>query len=112
MFISLRYKEGPSLSRALPVDLANGYSARMSLANPNTPQTPLLTLTSEDGDILLFSGIDEPNIRVRLDKDLTLDGTLAIGPYAYDLFIRNSSGDQIKVVEGTIHIKRSITQWL
>lgn len=112
MTISLRYKEGPSQTKAVPVDLANGFTARMSLANPNTPQTPLLTLTSESGDILLFTGINEPNIKVRLDKSHTLTGgVLPVGSYVYDLFIRNSVGDQIKVVEGTINVKRSITQW-
>lgn len=112
MTISLRYKEGPSQSKAVAVDLAGGFTARMSLANPNVPQTPLLTLTSQGGDILLSSGVNEPNIKVRLDKNHTLSGgVLPPGSYVYDLFLRNELGDQVKVVEGTINIKRSITQW-
>lgn len=113
MFISLRYKEGPTAARALPVDLANGYTAQMSLANSNSPLTPVQTYTSALGDILLYQGINEPNIKVRLPRAHTLTGgTLTPGSYLYDIFLRNDNGDQIKVVEGTINVKRSITQWL
>jgi len=112
MTILLRYKEGPSPTQALPVNLASGYSARMSIAATNTPTTPLLTLTSEGGNILLFTGVNEPNIEIRLNKSHTLAGGVTPpGSYVYDLFLRNSSGEQIKVVEGTINVKRSITQW-
>ena len=113
MYLSFRYKEGPTQAKAVPVNLASGYSAQMSLANPNSPGTPLVTLTSnEGGGIMLFTGVNEPNIKVKLNKSLTLSGgSLPPGSYVYDLFVRNSSGDQIKVVEGTINVRRSVTQW-
>lgn len=109
MYLSFRYKEGPTQAKAVPVNLASGYSARMSIASANSP-TPLVTLSSDDGGILLFTGINEPNIKVRLDKDLTFD-ELPVGGYVYDLFIQNNSGDTKKVVEGSINVKRSITRW-
>jgi len=109
MYISLRYKEGNNKSTAKPVDLAGGYTALMSLAASNAPQTPLVTLSSDTGEIVLSTGVSEPNIRVRLDKSHTVSATPP-GTYLYDLFLTNATGDTIKVVEGSIKVKRSITQ--
>lgn len=113
-YLNFRFKEGPSKSKAMPVNLASGYTAKLTLANPNSPTTPLVVCSTENGDILLFTGINEPNIKVKLRKEHTLppNGLLPVGSYVYDLFVRNTgTGDQIKVVEGTINVRRSITLW-
>lgn len=115
MVVELRYREGPTSAAALPVNLAAGYSAQMSIAAPNAPQTALTTLSTEDGEIELLSGADGPNIVVRLNRSLTLAGGALVPPtsYVYDFFLRNTTtGVQVKILEGTIHVRGSVTQWL
>ena len=114
MVVELRYREGKTASQALPVNLAGGYTARMSIVNPSAPDTILKTLSTEpDGGITLLSGTSGPNIVVRLDRSLTLSGPL-VPPvsYVYDFFLRNSAGEQVKILEGAITVRRSVTQWL
>lgn len=112
LYIDLRYKEGPNTKSSVAVDLRNGYSAKMGIAAPGST-TPIFTASTDGGQIVLLSGNNEPNIRIRLDRSITLTGGFgaAGGSFAYDLFLRNGNGDQIKVIEGTIHIKKSVTQW-
>ena len=112
MTIELRYKEGPTPAKSLPVNLS-GYSASMALVNPGSPQTPLVTLGTVTGEIVLSEGV--PNIVIRLARALT-NTPLTPGAYSYDLFIRNdnmgSGGTAVKIMEGTINVRRSITpQW-
>lgn len=115
LIIELRYKEGPNQNRAVPVDLTGGYTARMTIANPGSPQTPLLVLdsTPEFGGIVLLSGNNEPNIRITLSRTHTLSGGpfAAGGGFGYDLFLRNSQNVQVKILEGIINVRRSYTQW-
>jgi len=114
MVVELRYREGPTASKALPVNLASGYSAQLSIANPATPSSPIVTLSTATGEIQLLSGVSGPNIVVRLDRSLTLGGGPLASPisYVYDLFLRNSADEQVKILEGVISVKRSVTQWL
>lgn len=113
LYIDLRYKEGPSQSKAVAVNLASGYSAQMSIASPAAPTNIPLTLAS-GGAIALSTGVNEPNIRIDLNRSHTLTGGVfaAGGAFVYDLFLRNdTTGDQIKVMEGTINVRKSVTQW-
>lgn len=113
MVVELRYKEGPTIAKALPVNLAGGYSARMSIVNPSTPDTIAKTLSTETGEISLLAGTSGPNIVVRLDRSLTLAGGALVPPisYVYDFFLRNNANEQVKILEGTLHVRRSVTQW-
>lgn len=113
MVIELRYREGPDPKNALPVNLASGYSAKMGIASSTAPTVPLTTLSTETGEIQLLSGTSGPNIVVRLDRSLTLSGGVLVSPmaYVYDLFLRNSAGEQVKIMEGVLNVRRSVTQW-
>ena len=114
MVVELRYREGPTQSKALPANLASGYSAQMSIGNPATPSAPpLVTLSTANGSIQLGTGTAGPNIVVRIDRSHTLAGGLLASPisYVYDLFLRNSAGEQVKILEGVINVRRSVTQW-
>lgn len=112
MVVELRYKEGPTVASSLPVNLASGYTARMDIATPAAPSTILATLDADDID--LSSGVAGPNIVVRLNRSLTLSGGALVSPgsYLYDLFLRNTVTDeQVKILEGVIHVKKSVTLW-
>lgn len=117
LVISLNYKEGDTANKALVVNLSSGYSARMDLV---LPSTRAVVLTANDGDeITLGNGLNkQPNVEIILPRSHTLPGspmhTAMAGSMSlgYDLFIRNLTTDiQVKVLHGTIKIKRSNTLW-
>ena len=48
--------------------------------------------------------------RIEMSMDRTVTSTLKPGKYFYDLVLKDSSGVKTRVVEGTIHVKKSITR--
>lgn len=113
MIIELLYKEGPTTAAAKPVNLVSGYEARMDIVNIASPSVPLATASSVAGGIALGNG-SGANITVTLNRDLTLDaGPFVLGGrFGYDLFLRNTTTNlQVKVLAGSISVKKSFTQW-
>ena len=127
--ISLVYKSGP-IGEEVPVDLTS-YSLRMDIAGPDgrvlsvlnddaiadtDPNTP-----GNQGDttyeVVMNQGGDG-GILISLSRALTLPGGIfyryiqtGVEDFQYDIFLRNGANKQIKLIQGTISIEKSITQW-
>lgn len=125
--ISLVYKSGP-VGSEVTVDLTL-YSLRMDIAGPDgkvlsvvnnnaiadtDPNTPG---AQADNTYEATLGVDG-SILIELSRNLTLpSGALyryiqtGVEEFSYDIFLRNEAGKQMKLIEGTITVSKSITQW-
>lgn len=120
------YKEGPSGSE-VPVDLT-GFSLRMDIVQGATrlytfnsaditdvdPGGPVLPDTNKEA-VLASNG----TVTITVPRSLTLPGgsvnaimTSGNTVVNYDIFLRNASGKQAKILRGTITIEPSYTLWL
>lgn len=116
--ISLVYKEGSDTAKAVAVNLASGYSLKLSVFHPTT-RVVLYEDESPSADISLSTGANkQPNIVVYLPRAVTLDGALhaaltSLSTFGYDMFLRNTATDkQVKILRGNLKIEKSGTQWL
>lgn len=127
--ISLVYKSGP-IGGEVPVDLAL-YSLRMDIAGPDGKVLTVLNnasitdtdpnTTGDQTDTNYEVTMNEPDtggILIELSRALTLPGgsfyryiQTGVEDFQYDIFLRDSVGKQIKLIQGTISISKSITQW-
>lgn len=111
-----------------PVDLT-GHSVRMDIAprQSNLNMAPVFSFNSDD--------IEDPfnpelhpdseatlnpdgKIHIAVPRSLTLPGGV-VGDalsrhteYGYDLFLRTPNDTQKKLLQGRIHVRKSVTQWL
>lgn len=124
--MSLVYNEGPVGSEA-PVNLT-GYSLRMDVVKDGVR---VFTFNSDD---IAEAGVDvvgpadneatlgaDGTINIVVPRSLTLPGGAVAALYVgndeslllnYDIFLRNTSGLQSKILRGTITVERSYTLWL
>ena len=130
--INLVYKSGPP-GEATPVDLTS-YSFRMDIVAPNgktltvlndetitdtDPYTPGSQADSTPYEVTM-TAIGE--IIINLARSLTLPPTGALFPYinanpattsfSYDMFLRDATGKQTKILKGNITVSKSVTLWL
>ena len=127
--ISLTYKSGPS-GAEVPVDLTL-YSLRMDVAGPNGA---ILTVLNDKAiaDADPFTAGSQPDnayevtlgsagqITINLYRTLTMPGTKinsyinanpATTEFPYDIFLRDSSNKQKKILSGKITVEKSVTKW-
>ena len=113
--ISLTYKD----DSGNPIDLT-GYSVRMEVAAPGSNSG--YTFNTDDSDPETVDEIVEPGsdgvILITIPRSVTLPtptpGALVghVGSVVeYDVFLRNVSGKQKKILRGTISIEASKTLW-
>lgn len=129
LVMSLVYKSGP-LGAEAPVDLT-GYSLRMDIALSDG--TRVYTFNSEDiADVDNVTPGDTPDtnlevtlgtageINITVPRSVTLpDGEafqyLTADPpvliYNYDIFLRDTTDKQKKILQGQISIEKSVTLW-
>lgn len=128
--LALTYKSGP-VGESAPVDLGN-HKLRMDIVAPNGK---VLTVANDEeiADHDPYKAGDQPDnsyeviltgtggITINLSRALTLPGGpfhpyLSANPpvrtFAYDMFLRDASGYQKKIMQGTITVERSVTHWL
>lgn len=127
--ISLVYKEGPAGSPTA-VNLTN-YQVRMDIRSVSVAGSRTWTFNSSDisGEPLADSvGVSDNeivlgsdgSIKITVPRSLTLPGG-SIYPllenansamFVYDVFLRNGSNKQKKIMTGAITVNRSVTLWL
>lgn len=134
LLMSFIYKELPDgQTVAQPKDLT-GYSVRMDIRATDVLGQRIYTFNSDD--ILDLDG-SEPGTDTDIDKEITpgADGSIKIvvprsltvqgGPiyelmsdplnpvtvFVYDIFLRDPTDKQIKILSGTITVNRSVTLW-
>lgn len=128
--ISLVYKAGPA-GATVPVDLT-AYKFRMDIVAPDGKVMSVLNDEAiADVDPFTAGALADltyevvmdalGNIIITLSRTITLpDG--ALYPYitanpnqnvfAYDMFLRDGTGKQTKILEGDISINKSVTMWV
>lgn len=128
--IALVYKSGPS-GAEVPVDLT-AYSLRMDIGLSGTV-TPLYVFNSTaiaDTDPNTTGAQADNTIEATLGADGTImiavprSVTLPEGPlythimadppvlvYAYDIFLRDGTSKQKKILQGQIQVDKSVTLW-
>ncbi len=127
--ISLVYKSGPA-GAAVPVDMTN-YAFRMDIVGPNgkaltvlndeaiTDTDPFTAGNQGDTNYEVTLG-NAGQITISLARNLTLPGG-AFYPYLnanpsqvefnYDMFLRDATNKQRKIMAGTIVVSKSYTRW-
>ena len=119
--IQLVYREGDSINRTIPLNLATNYSLRMDLVH-STTRAVLYSYISTEHSQTLRSGTDKKsNINIFLPRSLTLPNgvlysSITSNPpgstFMYDIFLRNTVIDkQVKILKGAISIESSNTLW-
>jgi hypothetical protein len=104
----------------VPVDLT-GYNVRMDVASAGTvlyvfnssdiSGTPLDVTGSADNEATLGS---DGSITIVVPRAVSLTGPLSTylnQELDYDIFLRDPSNKQKKILEGTITLEASITKW-
>jgi hypothetical protein len=129
--IFLNYKEGPPDSEVVPADFET-WQVRMDIRT-SLGGTRIWTFNSDDltdgeadevGEQDNEAALDvDGNITITVPRSLTLppegaiylkmtDQTSPQSTFVYDVFLRNSAGKQKKILEGSISVNGSVTQWL
>lgn len=127
--ISIVYKSGPT-GAAVPVDLTL-YAFRMDIVGPNGKALSILNdeaiadtdpfTAGNQGDSTYEVTLGSAGqITINLSRALTLPGG-AFYPYltanpsvvkfSYDMFLRDGTNKQKKVLMGSITISKSVTKW-
>lgn len=129
LVLSMLYKQGP-VGAEVPVDLT-GYQLRMDIVTPAgerkytfnsdaiidvDPTTPELEGDTEEEAVLGADG----SIAITIPRTLTLPGgevydditaTPPVNTFNYDVFLRDPSDKQKKILKGTITVEKSVTLW-
>jgi len=128
--ISMVYKTGP-VGASAPLDLSN-HKLRMDIVGPDgvvlvvandeaiADTDPYTAGNQADNAFeVVLTGAGE--ITINLSRVLTLPGGafykyISANPpvrtFSYDVFLRDAFEKQIKIMQGTITIERSVTHWL
>lgn len=127
--IAIVYKTGPSGAEVV-VDLST-YKLRMDITSPDGK---VLTVLNDEAiaDTDMFTAGSQADtsyevtlgtvgeISIALSRNLTLPGgsfyrytsaNPAITAFEYDIFLRDISGKQKKIVYGVINVVKSVTKW-
>ena len=128
--ISLTYKEGPA-GATVAVDLST-WKARMDIVAPDgtvlivtndeaiTDTDPFVAGNQSDNAFEITMNASGA-IAITLSRALTLPGGVLFkyitanpnqNVFVYDLFLRNASNVQTKILEGSITINKSVTMWV
>ena len=128
--LSLIYTSGPSGSE-VPVDLTL-YSLRMDIVGPDGK---ILTVLNDESitDADPFTAGNQTDstyevtmsnagvIKITLSRGLTLPGGVfyryinsnpATADFSYDIFLRDSTNKQRKIMYGDITVVKSVTKWV
>lgn len=129
--IGLVYKTGPE-GAEVPVNLTN-WSLRMDIAAPDGQIMSILNDDAiTDADTHVAGNQLEPSstevvlgsageVTINLSRSLTLAGGkmyryVTANPgqnvFFYDVFLRDNTGKQRKILSGNITLIKSVTQWL
>ena len=84
----------------------SAYTARMQVRETHESETATLTLTTENGGIVL-SGTS-PNIRIKVSASLTTP--LKAKTYVYDLELVDTIADPYRIMEGDFIVTREVTR--
>lgn len=87
-----------------PIDI-NGYTAKMQMRSGANDPTAVLTLTTENGGIVLTG----PTGNIALHATAAQTGVVNEGPYDYDIEIYQASS-VIRVVQGQIVVSAQVTR--
>lgn len=87
-----------------PVNLS-GYSAEMQVRPHADSPHLLIELTDRNGRITLG---DDGTVNMFISAEDT--EKLEPGMYEYDLYLTPDNGKRLKLIEGTFHVKRSVTR--
>lgn len=130
LIISITYKSGPE-GAEVPVDLSL-YKMRMDISGPDgkilsvlndeaiSDTDPFTAGAQADTTYEVVLG-NSGQIGITLSRALTLPGGsiyryTSANPstinFNYDIFLRDSSDKQKKIVYGTINVVKSVTKWL
>jgi hypothetical protein len=129
--IQMIYEEGPDVSSTTPVNLT-GYSLRMDIkTDTGLRLTTFNSQALQDVDPIAVGDQADPTteatlgtagqINIVVSRIHTLPPGGAIyqqmaSPtpktvFQYDIFLRNTLDKQIKILQGTITVERSVTLW-
>lgn len=87
-----------------PLDIT-GYTAQMQLRSTPATVNPVLTLTTENGGIIITGATGN----IQLYATATQTGAINEGPYDYDLEIYQGSS-VTRVIQGQITVSAQVTQ--
>lgn len=99
------YTSGGVLEYNTPVSLT-GYTARLQIKRKITDLDPVLTLTTENGGILLDDVAKTITIRATAQQTSALSFNSAV----YDLELISGSGKVYRFAEGSISLKPEVTR--
>lgn len=128
--INIVYKSGPT-GAAVPVDLTS-YKFRMDIVGPNGKALTVLNdeaiadtdpfTAGSQGDTTYEVVLDNAGgIVINLSRALTLPGGVlypyltanpAVVKFSYDMFLRDATNKQKKILMGSLTISKSVTKWL
>lgn len=83
-----------------------GYTARMQVRKTLKADTPILTLTTEDGRITLGGALG--TILLEVSATDTAELTACCG--VYDLELQSIDGNVVRLLEGEIEISKEVTR--
>jgi len=128
LVMSFIYKEGPKGSE-VPIDLT-GYTVRMDLVSgvnriytfnsDDIPDVDSSTPGDQDDPVIEAGVGSDGSITIVVPRSLTLSGGAVTSLFQgtdslvlnYDIFLRNPSNLQSKILRGTVTVERSYTKWL
>lgn len=99
------YTSGGVLEYNTPVSLT-GYTARLQIKRKITDLEPVLSLTTENGGILLDDAAKTITIRATAQQTSTLSFNSAV----YDLELISGSGKVYRFAEGSLSLKPEVTR--
>lgn len=128
--ISITYKSGP-VGAAVPVDLTS-YAFRMDIVGSNGKVLSVLNdeaivdtdpfTAGNQGDTTYeVTMTNAGGITINLPRAMTLPGGVfypylnanpSVVSFSYDMFLRDNTNKQRKILAGTISISKSVTKWL
>jgi hypothetical protein len=89
-----------------PVDLTGYQGARMQVRKNFRSLDPVLSLTSDDGDIVL--GTTDGTISVKASPQAT--ATIDIPCGVYDLELVDPNGEVVRLIQGQAYISPEVTR--
>lgn len=121
LVMQMVYKTGADVGSATPVDLT-GYNVRMDISDGTTRVYSFNSVALTDvtpTDSTLEATLDSSgNINITVPRSLTLTGgavytAMNAGKtvFFYDVFLRDPSGKQKKILSGQITVNKSYTLW-
>lgn len=90
---------------SVPVNLS-GYTARMQIRKSFSSDTPILTLTTENGHIALGGALGTITLTLQAADTEPLETFCGV----YDLELESASGFVTRLLEGQVTISREVTR--